>query len=106
MSYELEFMGDDYITVDTGYGEYGADLIVEVEPVYEDLRFDAHGPGGTLQTYGDANALVGVNVLGATAFVIGNNGVELGEMELDEEDLKKHGIDEEVLLEKLERILG
>lgn len=42
MAYEYDFENLQY---DTGYGAVDGTLIVEVEPVFTDETFDAHGPG-------------------------------------------------------------
>ena len=81
MSYEFEF---DDIHYDTGYGEQSGDLIVEVEPVYTDESFGAHNAAGQPQTYGGMK-LTGVEVLDATLFLVGNNGQELGEVDLTDQ---------------------
>ena len=86
MSYELDF---DNIEYDRGYGIQCGTLVIEVEPIFTDESFDAHGPGGNLQLYGDTNALTDFEILGATMFFVGNNGEELGEMEMDSDTVLK-----------------
>lgn len=99
VSYELEFNDESY---DTGYGEIGGDLIIEVEPIIEDCSFDAHNLAGNLQSYG-GYGVTGVGFVSATFFGVGNNGQELGEYTFDSiEELKQFGIDEDTLIEMLQ----
>ena len=98
MSYEYEI---DDIEYDTGYGEQMGTLMVECESIIEDCRFDAHNIAGELATFG-GNCVGGVKVLGATLFLIGNNGVELGEVEFSgDELLKQYPWLEDHLIERL-----
>lgn len=98
MSFEYDFQ----VHYDDGYGVKDGDLVVECEPVFEDTRYSAYDETGMLATYGSSKALTGVKILGATVFLIGNNGVELGECELDAEDvLKNYPWIEEELIEKM-----
>jgi len=100
MSYELDFSDEMY---DTGYGEIGGDLIVEVEAIIEDTSFDAYNAAGVLETFG-GDSVVGFKVLGATFFGIGNNGVELGEYTFDSlsELQSEFGISEDTILEMVQ----
>jgi hypothetical protein len=86
MSYEFDF---DNVQYDDGFGVKDGHLVLECEPVFEDTRYTAHDETGMLATYGSSKALTGVNILGATVFLIGNNGVELGEAELDHDEVMK-----------------
>lgn len=99
MSYEIII--EDCI-VDNGYGEHSAEIYVDVEPIIEDCSFDAYNYLGGLQFYGGYQ-IVDIKILTGTAFLIGNNGVELGEIELDEQDILKH-VTKEALLKELIRL--
>lgn len=77
MSFEYHI---DDVEYDTGYGVQHGTLVVEVDPVVADQSFDAYNGMGVLQSYGGMG-LEDVEVLGATLFLVGNNGEELGEVE-------------------------
>jgi len=100
MSYTVEFNDMEY---DTGYGVHCGDLVIEVSPVFTDESFDAFNGAGVLQRYGSVKTLTGVELEDACLFLIGNNGVELGEVSFDSiEDLtKQYGITEDDLLEAI-----
>lgn len=77
MSYEIEI---DDVEFDTGYGVHSGTLVVEYEPTSES----------------------GPHILGATLFLIGNNGVELGEYTFSHDDaINEFRWLEEYLLNKL-----
>ncbi len=99
MSTELEY---DTLTYDNGYGGLDGVLVVEVEPVYTDERFDAHSPNGSLSTFGEANAVTGCKFIGASFFAVDQDGGDIGQFDFDcVEDLKQFGIRSEDLLDKL-----
>lgn len=98
MTFEYEIEDIDY---DNGYGVQNGTLIVECEPIWEDCRFDAHNGIGNLQTYG-GYAVTGAKVLGATLYLIGNNGQDIGEIEFpDYEALNEFKWLEEYLVNEL-----
>jgi hypothetical protein len=98
MSYEYEIEDVEY---DTGYGVERGNIMVECEAIIEDGRFDAHNEAGNSQTYG-GDYVGGVKVLDATLYLIGNNGVELGEVEFTQADLfKEYPSIEEDLIQRL-----
>jgi len=95
MSYEYEFDDVEY------YDDYGV-LYLEVEPVFEDQMFDGYNGFGALQTYGDAHALADISILSATVFLYGDDGEEVGEVNLEpEEVLKKYRWVKELCLDRL-----
>ena len=93
MSYEIII--EDCI-VDNGYGEHSAEIYIDVEAIIEDTSFNAYNIAGILQTY-KSKAITDINIISATAFLIGNNGIELGELELDSNDVLKYITKDELL---------
>ncbi len=79
MSYEYEIEDLEY---DTGYGVQVGNLYVECEAILEDGSFDAYNSAGNLQSYGGYE-VTGVKVVHANLLLLGNNGVELGEVDFD-----------------------
>lgn len=73
---ELEIHVEDF-EYDTGYGVQHGDLYFTVEA---QLEHDEDGSGAPLVS-------VSYDFLGGTFYGIGNNGQELGEVEIDSEDL-------------------
>lgn len=82
--FEFEF---DDVTIDVGSGEMNGTLIVECDPVIEIDTYTAHNQMGELQDY-SSKSLEDVKILGATLFVIGNNGEELGELVYSPEEVE------------------
>lgn len=99
MSYTLEFDDIDY---DRGFGmEYGT-LQLEVTPVFTDETFDAYNYGGTLQVYGDSEALTGFTIEGGSLFLINNDGGEYCEIPMETEEILEL-VDYDTILESLIR---
>lgn len=97
---ELEYNEIEY---DTGYGVQYGDLYLDAYPIYTDESFDAHGPGGTLQRYGDSNALTDFEIESGTLFLVGNNGVELGEVELSHDEILELVDHDEILQDLIKK---
>lgn len=95
--FELEY---NEVPYDTGYGEKYGDLYIDVYPVYTDETFDAHGPGGNLQVYGNSKAITDFEIDSGTLFLVGNNGEELGEVVLSQDEIIQL-IGRDVILEDL-----
>ena len=95
--FELEYNDIEH---DTGYGVYSGDLYLDVYPIYTNETFHAHGPGGNLQRYGDSNALTDFEIESGTLFLVGNNGVELGEIELSHSEILEL-VDHDTILQDL-----
>lgn len=99
MGQEFEYPGLQY---DSGYGDVDGDLIIEVEPIIEDQRFDAHNEFGFLSTYGNEVVVTGIKSIDATFFAVDNDGGNTTEYTFtDVSELQKYfGITEQDLIEK------
>ena len=84
---EVELEIND-INYDTGYGVHNGDLYITINPILENQDFDFDGPQG-LSTHKVGNQLVDFKIESATLFLVGNNGAEIGEVELNESEVLK-----------------
>lgn len=96
--FELEFKTDTYEAFVGGRQQYGY-IIVIVDPIYADTRFDAYNAAGCLQTYGDEKVIEDVTI--DSVWFIGDDGEEF---ELAEQDLKQFYIDKEDLITKAQEV--
>lgn len=94
-------MSFEYEIDDVDYNDQNGTLFIEVEPILENSSFSAYNEFGTLHEYDEGPVLSGVNIIGATLYLVGNNGEEVGEINFDDNALDEFSWLETYLIEKM-----
>lgn len=94
---QIEFK-DLEIDENTKYGGWlGAEIILEIEPIYKDNSFTAHGPNGMLQVYNKGLQLTSFNILDSYLIFIDQDGCEYKEYNHGEFDIENYVSNEEII---------